>query len=186
MYLYYRFAPFNGAYTEHIQQMKKANLPPKSNLWFGVYDFNDEMKTQKNWSIIHQSDEEQLWCPLGPAENCCPRIETGTIPLPSQSTNNDNQSISREFQVQSNLQITSSNICKDYGNEKKTIEKKHENEKHTNLKRNDFHQDDKSYLSNKWEFVKQKTIFIYGFVIGYISDLWNFTCSELKKVLNFR
>ena len=184
MRLYVRFAPFNGAYTEHIQQMKKANLPPKSNLWFGIYDFNDEKKTQKNWTIINKSDEEKLWCPLGPAENCCPRIETGTIPLPSQNTSNDNQFISREFQLQSNLQITSSNVRKDFI-DKKTVDK-HQNRTYATEKKNEAHKEgDNANLSNKWEFVKQKTVFIYGFVVGHLSDFWNFLCSELKKGLNF-
>ncbi|GMH91785.1 hypothetical protein TrVE_jg2872 [Triparma verrucosa] len=80
-----RFAPFNGAFAGHKEAMGRAGLIPEHNLWFGVYDFNDEAKTGKNWSIMKQEEEEPVWCPLGACENCCPRVSPGSISLPSQS-----------------------------------------------------------------------------------------------------
>jgi len=79
-----KFAPFNGAYPGHEQAMAKANLQPAHNLWFAVYDFNDEAKTGVNWRRLAQEEEEPVWCPIGPAENCCPRVEAGSLALPSQ------------------------------------------------------------------------------------------------------
>lgn len=38
------------------QHLRAANLTTP-NLWFGVYDFNDEAKTGKNWRLI--DDEGQ-------------------------------------------------------------------------------------------------------------------------------
>ena len=69
-----RFACFNGAYPGHEDDMRAANLVPEHNLWYKVYDFNDEEKTGKNWSILLEGEEEELCCPLGQAKNCCPRI----------------------------------------------------------------------------------------------------------------
>ena len=81
-----RFASFNGAYEGHEQIMHKANLTPEDNLWFAVFDFNDEITKGGNWSILKSSEETSIWCPLGPAQNCCPRIEAGSISAPSQET----------------------------------------------------------------------------------------------------
>eukprot|EP00566_Odontella_aurita_P035361 CAMPEP_0113554676 /NCGR_PEP_ID=MMETSP0015_2-20120614/16286_1 /TAXON_ID=2838 /ORGANISM="Odontella" /LENGTH=88 /DNA_ID=CAMNT_0000455853 /DNA_START=789 /DNA_END=1052 /DNA_ORIENTATION=- /assembly_acc=CAM_ASM_000160 len=66
--------------------MKDANLVPERNLWFGVYDFNDEARTGKNWRIVDPNAEGPLWAPLGNAENCCPRVEPGSISLPSEQS----------------------------------------------------------------------------------------------------
>ncbi len=82
------FACFNGAYEGHRDAMKAANLVPEENLWYSVYDFNDEEKTGKNWSILVEHEEDGLWCPMGPADNCCPRVEVGgQIKPPCQKGN---------------------------------------------------------------------------------------------------
>ncbi|GMI10378.1 hypothetical protein TrVE_jg5615 [Triparma verrucosa] len=78
------FAPFNGAFKGHKECMAAANLQPNHNLWFAVFDFNDEAKTGKNWRLMSQSEEDPLWCPLGKFANCCPRVAPGSIALPSQ------------------------------------------------------------------------------------------------------
>ena len=52
-----RFAPFNGAYPEHLSHMEEAGLDPAINLWFAVFDFNDEEKTQKNWRLLDRHEE---------------------------------------------------------------------------------------------------------------------------------
>lgn len=36
----------------HIEQHLKAAGLTTPNLWFGVYDFNDEAKTGKNWRLV--------------------------------------------------------------------------------------------------------------------------------------
>lgn len=38
------------------QQLEQANLPPTCNLWHVVFDFNDEAKTGKNWSIRSEAE----------------------------------------------------------------------------------------------------------------------------------
>ncbi|GMH65290.1 hypothetical protein TrLO_g12538 [Triparma laevis f. longispina] len=78
------FAPFNGAFKGHSLVMSSANLQPNHNLWFAVFDFNDEAKTGKNWRLMEQNEEDPIWCPLGKFANCCPRIAPGSIALPSQ------------------------------------------------------------------------------------------------------
>lgn len=54
--------------------MKEANLDPKHNLWHAVYDFCDEFKTNHNWSYVKEEEKDELWCPIGEAENCCSRV----------------------------------------------------------------------------------------------------------------
>ena len=78
------FAPFNGAFKGHAEAMRGANLQPDHNLWFAVYDFNDEAKTGKNWRLIDRSEEGAEWCPIGKFKNCCPYVPPGSIALPSQ------------------------------------------------------------------------------------------------------
>lgn len=97
-----KFGPFNGAYPGHEQTMKDANLPPSHNVWHAVYDFSDELKTGRNWSYVEDEEEDQLWCPLGEAKNCCPRVET--IPIDMEETNDifmeeENQTSSMILQV---------------------------------------------------------------------------------------
>ncbi|GMI31154.1 hypothetical protein TeGR_g14947, partial [Tetraparma gracilis] len=79
-----KFAPFNGAFNGHHQAMLSANLIPEHNLWFAVYDFNDEARTGKNWRLLSKSEEDPLWCPAGKAKSCCPRVAPGSIALPSE------------------------------------------------------------------------------------------------------
>ena len=78
------FAPFNGSYNGHYEAMLRANLIPEHNLWFAVYDFNDEAKTGVNWKIMDEKDEEKDNNPLNDGTaNCCPRVAVGSIALPS-------------------------------------------------------------------------------------------------------
>lgn len=84
-----RFGSFNGAYDGHKQMMHKANLNPENNLWFAVFDFNDETRKGFNWSLLNSSEE--IWYPLvGQAQNYCPRIEPGSICVPSHEENGGN------------------------------------------------------------------------------------------------
>jgi len=100
------FAPFNGAFPGHKEAMLNANLIPDHNLWFAVYDFNDPAATGKNWRLLSQSEEAPLWCPAGPADNCCPRIAPGSIALPSQGADPTNPNASggmQSFGLDTNL-----------------------------------------------------------------------------------
>jgi len=89
-----KFAPFNGAYPSHEKDMSSANLNPKLNLWFKIYDFNDESNTtcDKNWRYLTREEEDTLWCPLGPAENCCPRIDAEQVKTGNAAILNGNDS----------------------------------------------------------------------------------------------
>ncbi|CAM9695978.1 unnamed protein product, partial [Choristocarpus tenellus] len=78
------FAPFNGAYKGHAKHLEEANLT-SPNLWFGVFDFNDEATTGKNWRILEPAEEGRPWLPLGDcAKIDVPRTKPGSIPLPSK------------------------------------------------------------------------------------------------------
>jgi hypothetical protein len=82
-----RFAPFNGAYPEHPSHMEEAGLDPSQNLWFAVFDFNDDAKTGKNWKLLAESEEEGVWCPgsdKAMATSTIPRVVAGSIPVPSE------------------------------------------------------------------------------------------------------
>ena len=37
-----KFAPFKGGYAEQAAHMAAANLNPAINLWWGLFDFNDD------------------------------------------------------------------------------------------------------------------------------------------------
>lgn len=75
-----KFGKFNGAYPGHDVCMKDANLDPKTNKWYAVYDFNDDLKMNHNWEYIREGEEDGLWCPLGSAENCCsPCVDDSSV-----------------------------------------------------------------------------------------------------------
>ncbi|CAM9573157.1 unnamed protein product [Scytosiphon promiscuus] len=58
------FAPFNGAYVGHAEHLRAASLTTP-NLWFGVYDFNDEAKTGNNWRLLDEEERgDDVWRPL--------------------------------------------------------------------------------------------------------------------------
>ena len=83
------FGCFNGAYRGHEKAMKAANLIPEQNLWFAVFDFNPpplDSKDDVNWKLMSQIEEDDTWFPLDDKSitNCCPRIEAGSIPIPSK------------------------------------------------------------------------------------------------------
>ena len=79
------FAPFNGGLAGHEVLLKEAGLDTRRNEWFKVYDFTtinnasvgDEV--HRHWSIMKKEQEDALWCPLGPAQNCIPRNDPNTI-----------------------------------------------------------------------------------------------------------
>ena len=80
-----RFGQFNVAYTELPSQLAAANIDPTMNLWFAIFDFNDEAKTGKNWSLLTDEEEGPMWEPLGACDPCLPRVPAGSIPIPSEA-----------------------------------------------------------------------------------------------------
>ena len=80
------FAPLNVAYPQLPGQLETAGLDPTRNLWFAPYDFNDEERTGKNWRLLAEEEEEGLWCPLGECEAVIPRVEAGSIEVPTDDT----------------------------------------------------------------------------------------------------
>ncbi|KAJ8598505.1 hypothetical protein CTAYLR_001374 [Chrysophaeum taylorii] len=75
------FAPFNGGYPDQADHMKKANLDPATNFWWGVYDFNDPDKTKGNWRYDHLDP----WFPRGDCAQVPAKTTPGSVPLPSQN-----------------------------------------------------------------------------------------------------
>ncbi|KAG5191022.1 tubulin binding cofactor C-domain-containing protein [Tribonema minus] len=50
-----KFGPFNGAYADHASHLQASNLMTPS-VWYAIFDFNDEAKTGKNWSLVGESE----------------------------------------------------------------------------------------------------------------------------------
>src|SRR3546814_6003176 len=59
--------------------MRSANLDPTCNLWYELFDFNDEDKTGDNWRILAKEEEAASWFPLGACEPAIPRTEPGSV-----------------------------------------------------------------------------------------------------------
>ena len=86
-----RFAPFNGAYAEHFTQMEESRLGPlDSNLWFAVFDFNDDARTGENWRLLDEDEEDGVWSldtagglAASMTHATVPRVKAGSIPVPS-------------------------------------------------------------------------------------------------------
>ena len=82
------FAPFLGGYPEQAQHMKSANLDPSYNLWWGVFDFNDEFKTLNHWKYLDEN-ERKPWFPRGGTDQICACPPPGdAAALPSQTGGN--------------------------------------------------------------------------------------------------
>ena len=82
------FAPFLGGYPEQAQHMKSANLDPSYNLWWGVFDFNDEFKTLNHWKYLDEK-ERKPWFPRGGTDQICACPPPGdAAALPSQTGGN--------------------------------------------------------------------------------------------------
>ena len=82
------FAPFLGGYPEQAQHMKSANLDPSYNLWWGVFDFNDEFKTLNHWKYLDEG-ERKPWFPRGGMDQICACPPPGdAAALPSQTGGN--------------------------------------------------------------------------------------------------
>jgi protein XRP2 len=84
-----KFAPFKGGYAEQAAHMAAANLNPTINLWWGLFDFNDEAKTGKNWSYVPDAEQAEPWFPNGGADQVCAITAPGSrSSLPSQNGGN--------------------------------------------------------------------------------------------------
>jgi hypothetical protein len=73
-----------------LSQLESAHLGPLStNLWFAVFDFNDDAKTGDNWRLLTESEEDPVWSPLTSNSEALtvstiPRVQAGSIPIPSE------------------------------------------------------------------------------------------------------
>ena len=75
-----KFAPFNGGYPEQEKHMKDLKLDLNHNLWYDIFDHNDQTKSRCNWSLLPKSEYGQPWFPLG--ISCEPAVkltEPGTV-----------------------------------------------------------------------------------------------------------
>jgi hypothetical protein len=73
------FAPFNGGYTEQAVHFKQANINPGANLWWDIFDHNDQEKSRKNWRLLQPDEFEPAWFPQGTAcTPCVPITAPGT------------------------------------------------------------------------------------------------------------
>ena len=75
-----KFAPFNGGYPDHAKHLRSANLDPKLNLWYDIFDHNDPAKDKGNWSLLPVSEYEEPWFPGGvPCELAVPITAAGSV-----------------------------------------------------------------------------------------------------------
>lgn len=82
-----RFAPFNGGYPEHESHLKIAQLDTSHNLWYDIFDHNDQAKTHVNWSLISELEFENPWFPNGECERAIALTKPGSISNPSSDNN---------------------------------------------------------------------------------------------------
>ena len=86
-----KFGPFNGGLKGHGVLLREAGLVNNTstitNEWFKIYDFTAEhagivpdgdkmnVNVSRHWRIMKREEEDDIWCPLGPAENRIPRVD---------------------------------------------------------------------------------------------------------------
>merc|ERR1712072_954871 len=78
------FTPFAGGFEGQEQCMRSVNLDPSINFWWGIFDFNDEAKTGKNFKVINKPMEP--WWPLGESVQVCEQTAPNSATLPSTLT----------------------------------------------------------------------------------------------------
>jgi hypothetical protein len=83
------FGPFRGAYKEHAAHVEAAGLAGHPNLWWAVFDFNDEAKTGANWKLLSEEEWKDVWRPLGgDDEIAAAYTEPNTVPVSNKLRNN--------------------------------------------------------------------------------------------------
>jgi hypothetical protein len=60
-----KFAPFRGGYPLHAKHLTQANLDIHQNLWYDIFDHNDQEKSKKNWSLLPKKEYSEPWFPAG-------------------------------------------------------------------------------------------------------------------------
>jgi hypothetical protein len=78
------FTPFAGGFDGQENCMRSVNLDPKINFWWGIFDFNDEAKTGKNFKVVNKPMEP--WWPLGESVQVCEQTAPNSATLPSTLT----------------------------------------------------------------------------------------------------
>ena len=74
-----RFAPFNGGYPMQGTHMQQLSLPLDHNLWYDIFDHNDQAKTRVNWSLLPIEEYEQPWFPMGVCEPAIKLTAVGSV-----------------------------------------------------------------------------------------------------------
>lgn len=81
------FAPFNAAYAGLSSQFKMADFPPEENLWYAIFNFNeDDADSASHWKEQPASDWVAWELPevaAGPVENPVPRDARAPVPKDS-------------------------------------------------------------------------------------------------------
>jgi len=78
------FTPFSGGFEGQAECMRSVNLDPACNFWWGIFDFNDEAKTGKNFKVVNTPMEP--WFPLGNNVQVCAQTAPNSATLPSTLT----------------------------------------------------------------------------------------------------
>ena len=88
-----KFGPFIGGYSQQKSHFEKAGFNKLTNLWFQVYDHNDEEKTHNNWTLLEPSDKEyqETWFPIGECEIFIPISDPTSEKLISSPVTNQTE-----------------------------------------------------------------------------------------------
>ena len=74
------FAPFHGGYPEQESHFATAGMTCDNNLWYDIFDHNDQAKSGEHWSIIPKSEYGAAWWPAGTeGAPYIPMTEPGTV-----------------------------------------------------------------------------------------------------------
>ena len=93
------FAPFNGAYPGHKEDMTFAKLPMTTNLWYAIYDFSAEHGDSKDhFEILPMDQWGDVWMPLGPTDLAIEREgRDKKIPMVSQNSTAPVDNLSEQY-----------------------------------------------------------------------------------------
>lgn len=79
------FAPFNGGYPEQTKHFIDAQLDPHHNLWYDIYDHNDQEAKRLNWALLDPNDYESPWFPADPCDPLVKITKPGSVSTDSSS-----------------------------------------------------------------------------------------------------
>ena len=123
-----KFGPFNGGLKGHGVLLREAGLVNNTstitNEWFKIYDFTAEhagivpdgdkmnVNVSRHWRIMKREEEDDIWCPLGPAENRIPRVDPddGETTDDKREDRNDATEKEKEKEEEGDMYTSSSSI----------------------------------------------------------------------------